>query len=87
MIATATAIHPGFGGTITLEMVNLGEVPLIIYPGLRVAQVVFTKCDGGTEYDGDYCGQTEPNFQTMEGNPKENLGFWVPNADVDVPES
>lgn len=86
VIATATAIHPGFGGTITLEMVNLGEVPLIIYPGLRVAQLVFTKCDGGTEYGGDYYGQTEPNFQTMEGNTKENLEFWVPDVESESSE-
>ena len=77
VIATATAIHPGFGGTITLEMINLGEVPLIIYPGLRVAQLIFSECEGGTEYRGDYGGQTEPNFLTMEGNEKENLDFWV----------
>ena len=64
-------------------MVNLGEVPLIIYPGLRVAQIVFSKCEGGTEYDGNFSGQTEPNFQTFEGDATEEIGYWVPGSETE----
>jgi len=77
VIATATAVHPGFNGTITLELVNLGEVPLILYPGLRIAQLVFAKCEGGTEYEGQYSGQTDPNFLTIAGTDQEEVDFWV----------
>ncbi|MCF2142080.1 MAG: dCTP deaminase [Candidatus Heimdallarchaeota archaeon] len=41
VIATATAIHPGFTGVITLELANLGEVPIALYPGVRIAQLIF----------------------------------------------
>lgn len=41
VIATAVAIHPGFVGTLTLELRNLAEVPLILYPGRRILQVFF----------------------------------------------
>ena len=41
VIATAVAIHPGFVGPLTLELRNLAEVPLILYPGRRILQVFF----------------------------------------------
>jgi dCTP deaminase len=40
-IATATMVAPGFKGAITFEMVNLGTVPIGLYPGTRIAQLVF----------------------------------------------
>ena len=33
IIATATKVDPGFKGCITLEIVNEGEIPLVLYPG------------------------------------------------------
>jgi dCTP deaminase len=39
VIATATGIHPRYSGVLTLEITNLGEIPLRLYPGLRVAQL------------------------------------------------
>lgn len=41
VIATATLIQPGFAGTITLELANLGSVPMVLYIGTRIAQVSF----------------------------------------------
>lgn len=40
--ATAGFIDPGFSGHITLEITNLTEQPLIIYPGMPVGQIRFT---------------------------------------------
>ncbi|MEA2338272.1 MAG: dCTP deaminase [Thermoanaerobaculia bacterium] len=54
VIATATAVAPGYRGCITLEIVNIGEVPLPIYPGMRIAQLVFHKSDGNEHYSGRY---------------------------------
>jgi len=39
VIATATMVHPLFQGTITLELANVGNVPIVIYPGMRIAQL------------------------------------------------
>jgi dCTP deaminase len=39
-IATATMVAPGFKGAITFEMVNLGTVPIGLFPGTRIAQLV-----------------------------------------------
>lgn len=40
-IATATCIEPGFCGVVTLELSNVGTMPLELYPGMRIAQLVF----------------------------------------------
>ena len=39
--STAGYIDPGYKGTITFELGNVGKVPLVLYPGLRVAQLGF----------------------------------------------
>src|SRR6478735_3217561 len=39
--ATAGFIDPGFEGEITLELSNIGRIPVRLYPGMRIAQIVF----------------------------------------------
>jgi dCTP deaminase len=39
VVATAIGIHPGFAGPITLELRNLGEVPIRLYPGDLICQL------------------------------------------------
>lgn len=41
IVATAVGIHPHFAGTLTLELRNLGETPLTMYPGQTIAQLFF----------------------------------------------
>ncbi len=48
VVATAIGIHPGFCGVLCLELSNLGEVPMALYPGLTIAQVFFHEVDHGT---------------------------------------
>ena len=43
IIATATVINPCFKGNLTLELVNAGNVPIELYPGVRIAQLTFHK--------------------------------------------
>lgn len=38
---TAGFIDPGFEGQITLEIANLNWYPIVIYPGMRIAQLAF----------------------------------------------
>jgi len=40
IIATATMVQPRFAGTITLELSNLGAVPIVLHVGARIAQIV-----------------------------------------------
>lgn len=43
LTATAIQVHPRFKGCLTLELVNLGQVPLSLIPGERIAQLVFSE--------------------------------------------
>jgi dCTP deaminase len=39
IIATATGVHPGFTGCLTLELTNVGEVPITVKPGTTICQL------------------------------------------------
>lgn len=63
---TAGFIDPAFEGNITLEIVNLGNIPVVLYPKQRVCQIVFEELDGkcerpyGTGNINKYQGQSSP---------------------------
>ncbi len=62
--ATAGYIDPGFKGDITLEIQNLGNAPVKLYPEDRVCQLVFETMTSeaenpyGDKMDTKYMGQT-----------------------------
>ena len=78
IIATATKIDPYFKGCVTLELVNEGEVPLVLYPGLCVAQIVFTTTDGTATYDGEYKCPTGPEFPKLDKEEEKLTSFYKP---------
>ncbi len=51
IVAMATFVHPGYAGCLTLELQNLGQMPICLKPGLRVAQVVFRETTDSIEED------------------------------------
>lgn len=80
IIATAVAIHPKFMGRLTLELRNLAEVPLILYPGRRILQVLFyevetTKAeqDNAAAFDhSQYLASTEPTVGHFSSEPEKH---------------
>jgi dCTP deaminase len=48
LVATAVIVQPGFAGSLTLELVNTGSVPIRLRPGLRVAQLQVWAADSET---------------------------------------
>lgn len=42
--STAGFVDPGFEGTLTFELHNLGKLPLPLYPGVRISQLSFHRC-------------------------------------------
>ncbi|MCW2960949.1 MAG: deoxycytidine triphosphate deaminase [Thermoleophilia bacterium] len=65
--STAGFIDPGFQGTITLELSNVANLPITIYPGMKIGQISFlqmtTAADnpyGSGTLDSKYKGQVEP---------------------------
>lgn len=75
IIATAISIAPGFKGCLTLELENIGEVPITLYPGLLIAQLVFNKVEGKCSYSGRYNYPTGPEFSRVLQD--RDLEFWV----------
>lgn len=56
---TAPTIHAGFKGTIQLEIINHGHLPIRLRPGLAVCQIVFELTLGMPDksYEGQFLGQ------------------------------
>jgi dCTP deaminase len=80
IIATATKIDPGFKGVIALEIINSGEIPLILYPGIPIAQLVFhevapTNIPEG--YSGSYQYAVGPQFPDFS-RCYDKWKFWLP---------
>jgi dCTP deaminase len=61
-IATATMIEPGYQGIVTLELANLGQIPIALYPGLELAQIAFARM-----------GETTPATAAAPPRPGERL--------------
>jgi dCTP deaminase len=59
VIQTAPLIEPTFEGTITLELANIGTVPIVLYVGLRIAQVMLFEMVGA--------GPALPRVNVREG--------------------
>jgi dCTP deaminase len=66
IIATATGVHPGFTGCLTLELTNVGEVPITIKPGTTICQIFLHSVEGGDPKKVD--------LSRFIGNRKPTLG-------------
>jgi dCTP deaminase len=58
---TAPTVHPGFEGSLTLEIVNLGPAPIIMAPNMYIAQLIVEQVDGEIYANpSQYQNQTDP---------------------------
>lgn len=76
-IATASLIHPGYKGVITLELANLGQIPLGLYPGLRIAQIAFHTLNADAEAK-DMGSRFDMAFEPVEGNVSHDDEVFLP---------
>ncbi len=64
--STAGYVDPGFRGRLTLEISNIGMLPVLLYPGMRLCQIAFESLSSPAETpyykkkDVKYFGDTEP---------------------------
>lgn len=63
--AAAGFVDPGFEGQITLEIQNLGNVPITIYPEDRICQVVFETMT--SEAENPYGEKTDSKYMGQKG--------------------
>lgn len=58
---TAPTIHAGFSGRITLEIINLGPIPINLYPGSYICQLIIEEVQGvPRRNDSQFQGQRKP---------------------------
>jgi len=76
--STAGYIDPGFKGKITLEMSNIGMLPVLLYPGMRICQLSFEKLSSPAQkpypqkkdakYFGDQLPQESRIYKDFQNN-------------------
>jgi len=70
--STAGFIDPGFSGHITLELSNVANLPVKLYPGMKIGQISFHRMSstveqpyGSKELRSRYQGQTQPTASAI----------------------
>jgi dCTP deaminase len=65
--STAGYVDPGWRGNLTLELSNVANLPIALYPGMRIGQISFLELSSSVErpygspgLGSKYQGQTEP---------------------------
>jgi dCTP deaminase len=70
VIETAAGIHPKFSGCLTLELANVGEVPLALYPGMQICQIFFHRTEPSrTARLGSFSGRRKPSTPPPADDP------------------
>lgn len=70
IIETAAGIHPGFNGCLTLELTNVGEVPIKIRPGMKICQIFLHAIPGGKLSSGGLLnGRRRPFLGKIKSDP------------------
>jgi len=78
-IETAPWIHPLYRGCLTLEITNVSNTPIVLYPGITVAQLVLLRTmrdtvdDDKDRIEGTYIGPVRPEPADLK-SPHEALG-------------
>ena len=73
VIETAPWIHPGYRGCLTLEIANVSNAPVLLYPGIPIGQLLLLTVDlpasevGKSEVlKGSYIGPTFPEAPSFK---------------------
>jgi dCTP deaminase len=68
IIATATGVHPGFKGCLTLELSNVGEIPIGIKPGISICQLFLHEVSSTDEHvdSSSFVGTRKPMLRRVQ---------------------
>jgi dCTP deaminase len=76
VVETAPWIHPEYRGCLTLEIANVSNTPVLLYPGRAIAQLILIHTRGSVErkgrLKGTYFGPVYPEAPPFK-NPEEDL--------------
>ena len=70
IIETAPGVHPGYSGCLTLEVTNVGEIPIAIKPGTRICQLFLHQLDGpvSSAEGSRFVGQRQPQIGAISSD-------------------
>jgi len=64
---TAPTVHAGYEGTLTLEMINLGVYPIVLYPDVSICQLILHEVIGAVASNpSQFHGQVHPSGTSLE---------------------
>lgn len=63
--STAAGINPGWEGIFTLEITNVGKMPIALYPGMKICKLVLHKLSSPAERP--YYMRKEAKYQKQKG--------------------
>ncbi len=90
-IETAPWIHPLYRGCLTLEIANVSNAPIVLYPGVKVAQLVLlntmvdTTEDGKDRIEGTYIGPVRPEPADLKPPHEALKGLRIERDDMTYP--
>jgi dCTP deaminase len=70
--STAASVDPGMRGHITLELANMGKLPVALYPGMRICSISFEQLTSPAEVpyykkkSAKYVGQVGPGESKID---------------------
>jgi len=64
--ATAGVVDPGFSGHLVFELANVGKMPILVYPLMRVARMTFLRTETSDPYAGQYWMQIKIRVPSVD---------------------
>jgi dCTP deaminase len=63
-VESAHGVHPRFSGCLTLEIANVGVVPVELVPGMQICQLFILNCDGDVPEgpESTFAGRRKPSL-------------------------
>ncbi len=73
--STAGRVDPGWKGRLTLEISNIGKLPIAIIPGMKFCYITFEELTTPVEkaYSGKYIGSKLPGASKIDEEMKKSL--------------
>jgi len=68
IIETAPLVHPNFSGCLTLELANVGEIPIALRPGMQIAQLIIEHAEGSGRSQSNLRGFRRPVLGTLKSD-------------------
>lgn len=88
VIETAPWIHPEYRGCLTLEIANVSNTPLLLYPGRLVAQLILfevPKAKPASKRSGTYMGPVYPEAPIFREPEQDLAAIGIPAERVRIP--